>query len=51
MERIVDIHPEGEIHQMLVKLTPGPDAIAPPFTRNGKPVKDASGKRQTGHCG
>jgi hypothetical protein len=49
MERIVDIHPEGEIYQMLVKLTPGRDANAPLFTRNGKPVKDGGGKRQTGH--
>jgi integrase len=44
MERIVDINPDGEIYQMLVKLTEGRDANAPLFARNGKPIKDYRGE-------
>ncbi|HXQ26779.1 MAG TPA: site-specific integrase [Candidatus Acidoferrales bacterium] len=49
MERIVDINPDGEIHNMLVRLAEGRDADAALFTRNGRPVKDYRGEwaRQT----
>jgi integrase len=44
MERIVDINPDGEIYQMLVRLAEGRDAEAALFTRNGRPVKDYRGE-------
>lgn len=43
-ERVVDIDPDGEIHQMLVKLTEGRDGSAALFTRKGKPVIDYRGE-------
>jgi integrase len=50
MERIVDIHRDGEIYRMLVKITTGRDADAALFMRNGSPLKDYRGEwiRQVG---
>lgn len=44
MERIVDLDPDGEAFQMLVKLTEGRNADESLFVRNGKPVKDYRGE-------
>jgi integrase len=43
MERVVDLDPDGEIFQMLLKLTEGRAADASLFTRHGRPVKDYRG--------
>ena len=49
MERAIDLDPNGEIFEMLVKLTEGRDADSPLFHRNGRPIKDYRGEwaRQT----
>jgi integrase len=43
-ERIVDLVPNGEIYNMLVKLTEGRKPEDALFTRNGKPVRDFRGE-------
>lgn len=43
MEREVSIKRDGDIYQMLVKLTDGRDKDSVLFTRNGKPVRDYRG--------
>ena len=43
MERRVPIRRDGEIFQMLVKLTEGRKSTEALFTRNGKPVRDYRG--------
>jgi integrase len=44
MERAIDFDPNGEIFQMLLKLTEGRDADSPLFHRNGRPIKDYRGE-------
>jgi integrase len=43
MEREVSIKRDGEIYQMLAKLTEGRDKSEALFTRNGKPISDYRG--------
>jgi integrase len=44
MPRVVRLVRDGEIFQMLTKLTEGRDGEAPLFTRNGKPIRDYRGE-------
>jgi integrase len=44
MPRVVRLVRDGEIFQMLTKLTAGRDGDAPLFMRNGKPVRDYRGE-------